>query len=139
MKYLLDTNLCIYIIRHPRSRTAARFETIPDEDVVISTVVAGELLAGPMRKKRPPVDAMAVDEFLQTAAALPFDMDCARVFAAISAAIIDAGTPVGGLDLAIAATAIHHGLTVITHNQRDFGKIPGLQYEDWQQEEDPAP
>ncbi len=132
MKYLLDTNLCIEIIRHPQSPLALRFEGVADEEIVISTIVAGELLAGPLRLKRPLSDVEAVRAFLNGVNALSFDMNCARVFAQLSATLIDAGTPVGGLDLAIAATAIHHKLILITHNAGEFSRVPGLQFEDWQ-------
>ncbi len=72
-----------------------------------------------------------VQNFLSRVAIIPFDDACAAEFGRLAAHVLDGGNTVGGLDVQIAATATQHGMVVVTRNARDFGKIPGLQMENW--------
>jgi tRNA(fMet)-specific endonuclease VapC len=132
LKYLLDTNACIGIIRYPKSNTSLRFLSTPIEDVGVSVVSVGELWVGPYRKNNPASEADKVRRFLLLANIFPFDEACAVEFGKVAASLLDAGTPVGAVDVQIAATAIRHGLIVVTRNLRHFSVIPGLQSEDWE-------
>jgi tRNA(fMet)-specific endonuclease VapC len=132
LKYLLDTNACIDIIRHPKSKLALRFLSTPIQDIGVSVVSVAELWVGPFRKNRSAGEGAKVRRFLLLVNIVPVDETCAAEFGKIAASLLDAGTPIGTLDIQIAATAINHGLCVVTRNLRHFSIIPGLQFEDWE-------
>jgi tRNA(fMet)-specific endonuclease VapC len=131
VKYLLDSNTAVDIMRRPHGAAADRFLATAPSDMVISIVVKAELLVGPNRQKSLPIELPKVERFLSRVTILPFDDACAVEFGRIAAILLDAGTPVGGIDVQIAATARCHGLIVVTRNSRDFGKVPGLIIENW--------
>jgi len=131
VKFLLDTNTCIEIIRRPRSATAVRFKLTSHADMGISIVAVGELWVGPHRKGNPATELHKVSHFLSLMNVVPFDDACALEFGKVAAELLDAGTPVDGIDMQIAATARRRGLIVVTHNLRHFSPIKGLQLEDW--------
>jgi tRNA(fMet)-specific endonuclease VapC len=131
VRYLLDSNTAVDIMRRPRGAAAERFIATSPSDMAVSIIVKAELLVGPYRKKSLPIELPKVERFLSRVTILPFDDACAVEFAAIAAFLLDAGAPVGGLDIQIAATARRHGLIVVTRNAKDFGKMPGLSVENW--------
>lgn len=131
MKYLLDSDTAIDVMRHPRGAAATRFRSSNAGDIAMSMVTKAELLVGPQTKGAHPNELQKVTAILDRVTVLPFDDECAVTFGRIAAALIDAGTPVDGMDIQIAATAILKGLIVITGNERDFGKVPGIQMENW--------
>ena len=124
--------MCIQIVRRPQSNTARRFVATPMADVGVSVVSVGELWVGSQRKNNPPTEADKLKRFLELVNIVPFDNACAKEFGRIAAALLDAGTPVGGLDVQIAATATVLGLTVVTRNIRHFAVVPALSIEDWE-------
>lgn len=131
MRYLLDTNTAVDIMRHPRGDAAERFLATTPADMAMSIVAKAELLVGPNRKKSLPVEITKVQRFLIRLIILPFDDACAEEFGRIAACLLDAGTPVGGIDVQIAATARLHRLIVVTANVREFVRIPDLRTENW--------
>jgi tRNA(fMet)-specific endonuclease VapC len=131
VKYLLDSDTAINIMRHPRRAAAMRFRSTSPSDMAISIVTKAELLVGPNSKKAYANELEKVTAILDRVATLPFDDPCAHVFGRIAAALFDGGSPVDGMDVQIAATAIHRGLIVVTRNVHDFGKIPDIQSENW--------
>ena len=134
MKYLLDTNVCVHVLRHPNGIVADRFFAVHAADMAISVVTKAELLVGPLRKKSHAGEYAKVAKFIDMLPILPFDGPVVDQFASIAARLLDIGKPGDGLDLQIAATAIHHDLILVTHNTRDFAHIDGIRLEDWQNE-----
>ena len=132
MKYLLDTNTCIRYINGRAPQIRVHMQTISDSDIVISTITKGEMYAGSGRSQTPERSRVKQDAFFIRFASLPFDDAAASEFGRIRAALELAGTPIGPYDMQIAAIALVHGLIIVTHNTTEFGRIAGLQIEDWE-------
>ncbi len=131
MKYLLDTNTCIYLIRQSSSAVRRRLEAHPIEDVAISAITLGELQYGVARSRAPETNQAALDQFLVPLTVLPFDARAAAIFGSIRAALEGQGRTIGPYDLLIAACALSTETTVVTNNLREFARVPGLLVEDW--------
>ena len=131
MKYLRDSNTAINIMRHPQRAAATRFLSLPPSDLATSIIVKAELCVGPNRKKSHSTEPAKLARFLSRVKILPFDDNCAEEFGRLAAHVLDAGTPVGALDVQIGATARAFSLIVVTRNAKDFGKLPGIQIENW--------
>ncbi len=132
MKYLLDTNTCIRYINGRSTQIREHMKSVSDSDIVISAITKGEMYAGSAKSHTPQQSRAAQDAFFIRFASLSFDEAAANEFGQIRAALEKAGTPIGPYDMQIAATALVHGLIVVTHNTREFGRIIGLQIEDWE-------
>jgi predicted nucleic acid-binding protein len=121
---LLDTSVLV-----ETERSGVLPHLSEEDDIAISAVTAAELLHGVHRAKTPEQRARReafVTTVLSVVEVLPFDLDTARVHARIWAELAAAGTKIGDLDMMIAATALAGGWTVITRNERDFARVPGL-------------
>lgn len=134
MRYLLDTNTCIGWLRKNQPRIVFRIKATRPTDIVLCSVVIGELLFGVERSdpSRRAQAAENLEEFQNLFRSLPFDDDVAIIYAKLRADLTSRGNLIGGNDMMIAATALAHGLTLVTHNMGEFSRIPGLQLEDWQ-------
>ncbi len=133
MKYLLDTNACIQSIRKRGSILVKRRLGVQlPSDIVVCSVVVGELCYGAAKSQNPATEHARVDAFLAPYRSLPFDDAVARRYAELRALLESQGRPIADLDLIIAATALVHGLTLVTHNTSDFARVPGLILEDWE-------
>lgn len=132
MKYTLDTNVCIRIIngRSPEARTQLR--SVPSGDVTVCSIVRAELWYGAAKSQTPEASRLKQDLFLKPFATLPFDDQVAAHYAIIRAGLEQQGTPIGALDMQIAAIALANSLILVTHNTAEFARIPDLQIEDWQ-------
>lgn len=132
MTYLLDTNTCIRIIngRVPKLRT--RLLTVPVHEVTICSIVRAELFYGAAKSQTPIRTKQKQELFLQPFATLPFDDAAASTYGLVRAHLELAGTPIGPLDLQIAAIALVHGLVLVTHNTREFSRVSGLLLDDWE-------
>ena len=134
MKYLLDTNACIALIndKAPSVRTRLQKALAADAKVLVSSVVAFELWYGVAKSARPEANARLVDTFFAgPVSLLAFEPEDAKVAGRVRAMLEAAGKPIGAYDLMIVGQALRHGLTVITANGREFGRIKGLEWEDW--------
>jgi tRNA(fMet)-specific endonuclease VapC len=132
MKYLLDTNTCV---RHLNRRSPAIIEklaSLPPDEIAVCSVVKAELFYGAQKSEQPIRTFHLQQEFLNQFVSLAFDDRAADIFAQIRAKLEAAGTPIGPYDMQIAAIALVHNLIVITHNVREFGRVVGLQIEDWE-------
>lgn len=132
MKYLLDTNT---IVRHlngraPNVRTKIR--AIQLADLAVSAVVVAGLRYGAAKSVNPVRAITVQDQFLNLIGFVPFDRQAAEAYGAIRATLERQGTPIGANDLLIGATALAHQLILVTHNTREFSRIAGLLYEDWE-------
>lgn len=130
MRYLLDTNTCIAAIRQQRG-LLARMMQVPPDDLAVAVMTVAELWFGALKSANPARGRAVADAFLAPFEALPFDEEAADSYAAVRHHLESRGTPIGERDLIIAATALAHGLTVVTSNTREFGRVPGLRLEDW--------
>lgn len=130
MRYLLDTNACIAALRKDRAVLARIVQCAPD-DFAVATMTVAELWFGALKSADAARGRAVVDAFLAPFAWLPFDDAAADCYATARYHLEARGTSIGERDLIIAATALPHGLTVITHNSREFGRVPGLRVQDW--------
>ena len=131
MKYLLDTNICIYIIKNKPQSVLNRFLSIPNTQFAISSITVAELFYGVAKRQFPEKNEIAIKNFLLPLTILSFDENAAEYFGKIKANLEKKGTPVGGFDIMIAAHAISENLTLITNNEREFNRIEGLKVENW--------
>ena len=130
LRYALDTNFCIRVIRDRPSRLRPRFNAEVD-GLSISDVVLSELLYGAERSARPAETRRTVERFTARLTVLPFDSDAAAHTADIRARLLRAGQVIGAYDLMIAGHARSRGLVVVTGNLGEFRRVDGLRSEDW--------
>ncbi|MFN7426730.1 MAG: type II toxin-antitoxin system VapC family toxin [bacterium] len=128
--WMLDTNTLSDLIRNPQGALVQRLSSVEPDAVATSIVVACELRFGARRKGS---DALTsrVEQLLGALTVLPFDEPADQHYADIRATLERAGTPIGSHDLFIAAHARSRGMTLVTHNTREFERVPGLSVEDW--------
>ena len=131
MRYLLDTNTCIYIIKRSPPHVYERFKRLRVGDVGVSAITYCELQFGVANSSRPAENQLALTEFLAPLDVLDFPSAAAIVFGEIRAHLQRVGTPIGNYDLLIAAHALHQGFTLITNNIAEFKRVPGLKVENW--------
>jgi tRNA(fMet)-specific endonuclease VapC len=134
LRYMLDTNLCIRVLRDRPAVARRRFNET-SESLCISTIVLAELLHGAARSAWPEQNRRAVEDFAARLEVLAFDEAAAGHAADIRAELERKGGMIGGYDLLIAGHARSRGLTVITGNLREFRRVDGLRSEDWLEEE----
>ncbi len=132
MKYLLDTNACIVLLRNRKSNISNKVIAQPSGTIAVCTIVEAELYLGVYRSTRMQQNVALVSQFIAKFPNLPFDQNAANIAGQIGASLAAKGTPIGPYDLLIAAIALSHKLTLITHNVREFGRVNGLKYEDWE-------
>ena len=130
-RYLLDTNICIYIIKRSPAAVFARFETLQVGDVGVSAITYCELQFGVAKSSRPDENQLALTEFLSPLEVRDFPSAAAIAFGKIRAHLQSAGTPIGNYDLLIAAHALYEGFTLVTNNTEEFNRVPGLKLENW--------
>ena len=130
LRYLLDTNLCIRVLRDRPRQLRERFNLEAD-NLCISTIVLTELFHGAARSDRPEHHRTEVERFAARLEVLSFDEAAAGHAADIRAVLERRGQPIGGYDLLIAGHARSRGLTVVTGNLAEFGRVDGLLCEDW--------
>lgn len=130
MRFLLDTNACVYAIKR-EPRIIERLQEHGPDDFGISAVTLAELWFGAAKSSRPKQTRKSVDAFLVPFEILPFGSDAAEAYAEARVALEKRGEPIGERDLLIAATAISLKLAVVTHNVREFSRVPRLRFEDW--------
>lgn len=131
MSYLLDTNAWISVLNRPQGPVAARLKVHTPSEVFLCSVVLGELLTGAHKSSRRAVNLTMIHFLQRQFASLPFDDAAADQYAQIRAHLEAAGTPIGPHDTQIAAIALVHGLTLVTHNTSEFSRVPGLALEGW--------
>ena len=132
MKYLLDTNTCIRFINGRSPGIRSKMLVIDDSDIGISAIVQAEMFAGSAKSQTPQRSREIQEEFFRRFEVIPFDTQTARIYGDLRGHLERQGTPIGGNDLLIAATTLAHHLILITHNTREFGRVPGLRLEDWE-------
>ncbi|MBR4606515.1 MAG: type II toxin-antitoxin system VapC family toxin [Lachnospiraceae bacterium] len=131
MKYLFDTNCCIYGIKGSFQSLTDRLMEISPGEIAISTITLGELEYGAAKSKWGDRTRNSMKAFLSNFPVLEFTEGDARVFGTIRATLELSGNKIGLLDAMIGAQGVNRGLTVVTHNVREFVRIPGIILEDW--------
>jgi tRNA(fMet)-specific endonuclease VapC len=128
---MLDTNICIYIIKQKPPEVLKRFLEYQVGDITISAITLAELRYGVAKSRYRGKNAKALDEFILPLEVLPFDEEATKSYGEIRAALEKAGTPIGSMDLMIAAHAVCLDMTLVTNNTREFKRVPGLKVADW--------
>ena len=130
MRYLLDANVVIALLKDTTSATARRVRRERIGDIAISAVVSHELFYGAFKSRRR-MQNVAVIDALQFVV-LEFDKEDARQAGEIRALLASEGTPIGPYDVLIAGQAVARDMILVTQNTREFERVPGLRFEDWQ-------
>jgi len=130
LEYMLDTNLCIRVLRDRPPALQARFNAEVD-GLCISTIVLTELLHGAEKSARPEENRRKVERFAARLEVLEFDAEAAAHAGNIRAVLEREGRAIGGYDVLIAGHARSRGLVVVTGNLREFARVEGLRVEDW--------
>jgi tRNA(fMet)-specific endonuclease VapC len=131
VKYLLDTNTCIYIINKKPPSAVNHIRSKQPDEVSVSTITIAELEYGVYRSKHAAQNRIALLEFLVPFVILDFDHSAAVVYGSIRATLERKGTPIGPMDLLLAAQAMSQQLILVTNNEREFRRVAGLQIENW--------
>ncbi len=130
MRYLLDTDICIYVINERPPAVLQRFLAHESEGLGVSAVTAGELYYG-VRKSGSRRNLLLLDRFLAPLEVADFGADAARAYGELRSALEAKGTPIGPLDTQIAAHALALGVTLVSNNLREFKRVPNLRLETW--------
>ena len=131
MKYLLDTNICIYIIKKKPESVIKLFSKLKPGDVAISAITIAELYFGIAKSSKPNENTIALQEFLQPLVTLDFNSDDSVFYGQIRAELEAKGQMIGAMDLLIASIALSRGLTLVTNNEKEFSRIKNLKVENW--------
>ena len=134
MIYLLDTNAWVAYLRQSHAGLIARLQRESPDDVVLCSVVLGELCYGAVRSgpTREAANFALITHLRQQFASLPFDYDAAEEYGRLRADLTKRGMIIGPNDLMIAAIALANDVKLVTHNTAEFSRVPGLTIEDWQ-------
>lgn len=133
MKYMLDTNICIYAIKHKLETVIRNFMLHDPDEMCISSITYAELMHGVEKSQAVEKNRMAISLFLSPLTILDFDADAAEEYGKVRADLEQKGTPIGPMDMLIAGHAKSKGLIVVTNNTREFIRVGGLRLEDWTQ------
>ncbi len=129
--YLLDTNACITYINDRNSTVARRLAQLYPSRVFVCQIVKAELYYGAYKSSRREQNLDLLHRFFKQFASLPFDDQAVEIYGDIRNELAKRGTPIGPNDLIIAAIAVAHKAILVTHNTREFDRVPGLHVEDW--------
>ena len=133
MAFLLDTNACIDYFTGRYPRVVARIQDSSPEDLFLSVVVVAELRYGADHSARRRTNHSRIDALIEEIEPLDFDLRAAATYGRVRAQLEAGGTPIGPNDMLIAAHALSRGLTVVTDNRAEFGRVKGLKVENWRQ------
>jgi tRNA(fMet)-specific endonuclease VapC len=131
MKYMLDTNICIYIIKQKPEAVVERFLHTEISKIGISSITLSELMYGVFKSSKPEQNQMALTQFLAPLEILPYTDNAAQYYGELRIHLEKQGTPIGSLDMLIAAHALSTACTLITNNEREFNRIPNLKIQNW--------
>lgn len=131
MKYMLDTNICIYIIKHQPENVIRKFMEYNQADICISAISYAELAHGVEKSQAREKNRIALMVLLSEIQIVPFDDLAAQIYGEVKADLQKKGTPIGPMDTLIAAHAKALNLTLVTNNTKEFARVDGLELEDW--------
>jgi len=128
---MLDTNICIYIIKQKPLNVKQKFESFEIGELCISSITVSELMYGVYKSQKIERNLEALENFLMPFEIVEFNLDAAIAYGKIRAALEKKGQVIGGMDMQIAAHAMSLGMTVITNNVKEFQRVDGLLLENW--------
>ena len=130
MRYLLDTNIVSDLVRNPQGKVARHILTVGERHVCTSIIVAAELRYGADKKASRRLSSQ-LDAVLGALEVLPFETPADASYGLLRTRLEQAGTPIGGNDLLIAAQALTLGYVIVTDNEREFSRVKGLRLQNW--------
>jgi len=130
MRYLLDTNIVSDLVRNPQGNAAQKIRRVGEQRVCTSIIVASELRYGAAKRQSPRLTAQ-LEAVLSALEVVPFEAPADTTYGTLRARLEKAGRPISGNDLLIAAQVLALGYTIVSDNEREFGRIPGLAHENW--------
>ncbi len=133
MNYLLDTNICIYLIKKKPIAVLERFQSLSLGEVGISSITLAELQYGVEKSTNREKNLHALQQFLIPLEIADFDYDASIIYGQIRSKLEQAGQPIGSLDMLIAAHAKSLNISLVTNNEREFMRVSGLTVENWTQ------
>lgn len=131
MRYMLDTNICIYAIKKKPEKVLSKLKDKNPEDICISAVTYAELACGVEKSAEVERNRLALSLLLASIEILDFDSKAAEEYGSVRANLEKRGVPIGPLDMMIAGHARSLGYTVVTNNLKEFSRVDGLKTENW--------
>ena len=131
IKYLIDTNICIYIMNKRPIAIIHKFKQFEVGAIGVSTITVSELQYGVSKSKNRRLNKQRIEEFLSPLEILPYDEIAASIYGDIRLQLEKRGEPIGPLDLLIAAHALSRNLVLITNNEKEFKRVHNLKVENW--------
>ena len=131
MRIMLDTNICIYLIRQRPQSLLDRFRSFPVGDIGISVITLAELQYGASKSSQRKRNREALEQFLSPLEVAVFDRQATIAYGTVRAALERKGRPIGAMDLLIAAHALSLGVRLASNDERGFRYVPGLRVENW--------
>lgn len=131
MKFMLDTNTCIYIIKRKPPDVIERFNQTEISQIGISSITLSELSYGVSKSSKPKQNQIALMQFVAPLEILPYSDEAAQYYGDLRAHLEKQGAPIGSLDMLIAAHALSIACTLVTNNEKEFIRIPNLKIDNW--------
>ncbi|MBI2336795.1 MAG: type II toxin-antitoxin system VapC family toxin [Deltaproteobacteria bacterium] len=131
MNYLIDTDICIYILNENNPKLKTRFQEKTQSRFCVSSITEAELYYGALHSAKPKSNLEKIELFLSPLEKIYFDSMAAKHFAYLKEHLVKIGKPIGAPDMFIAASALAHDLTLISNNEKHFQNIPKLKFENW--------
>ncbi len=131
MKYILDTNICIYLIKQRPAEVLEHLQKCTPGEIGLSSITVSELEYGVQKSSRPRENRIALAGFLAPLEILPYDDTAAAKYGEIRFDLEQQGKPIGAMDLLIAAHALSRQLTLVTNNEREFRRVANLKVVNW--------
>ena len=131
IRYLLDTHICIYLIKKHPPEVLARFQQIELKQLHIPTITLFELYYGIEKNNSQQRNLAALENFIAPLTIVDFSLDAAKKAAKIRNNLQNLGTPISAYNIQIAACALSHNMTLLTNNTREFERVKGLKLENW--------
>lgn len=131
MKFLLDTNICIYIIKKKPERVIKRFLKMKPDTIGVSSITVSELYYGVSKSSKPNENAVALEQFLLPLVVISFNKDDAIAYGNLREKLERSGNIIGSMDMLIGAQALNRDLILVTNNEKEFSRIEGLSLENW--------
>ena len=129
--YLLDTNICIYAINGRDKKLNEKLLSVHPDEIMVSSITLGEMEYGAAKSRWGERTRQIMHAFLANFETLPFTGQDAALFGSFRAQLESTGLPIGVLDLMIASQGVSNDMIVVTHNTREFMRVPGIKLEDW--------
>ena len=131
MNYLLDTNMCIYIMNKRTAKTIKKFKSLEIGEVGLSSITISELQYGVAKSNKKELNRQRLNEFVAPLEILPYDELAAEAYGHVRFRLEKSGQPIGPLDTLIAAHALSRDLILVTNNENEFKRVENLKVENW--------